>query len=143
MAALRHHVKDRQRLLALAAAGIALTVPAAFTTAFTRGADIVTAVPIGIAALVLVRRMRGDRHPALEQSAPRLATPATPLNRWALVWLGLAAAVIGWESHCYFSAPRFEHPTLSVLIDMATASQSGRGVSFLVWLALGLYLSAR
>jgi hypothetical protein len=122
------------------ALALALAVLASFTTAFTWGADVVTAVPIGLGALVLSRHLRPARSSTGAPGPASQSKPARQLTRSASVWLGLAAAVVSWELYCYASAPRADHPTLSVLITSATSTPIGRGVSFLAWLALGVAL---
>jgi hypothetical protein len=125
--------------LAVTLCAAILAVAAAFTEPFTWGANAITAIPVGIAAVVLVRRLQAGRQ--LDLVTP--VKKARPLrSRWAMTWLGLAVAVGGWELFCYFSTPRSAHPTLSILINMATASHGGRGLAFFLWLALGFVMVA-
>jgi hypothetical protein len=141
MAMLHRLVQGRGRVICVTAVGAALATWVSFTNPFTVGADLVTAIPLGIGVAVLVRRLRTERRTA---PVPDGATsrPAL-LNRWALIWLGLLVTVVGWELYCYLSAPRAQHPTLSALIDMLDASPGGKFVAFLLWLALGWYLVVR
>ncbi|MGP0031725.1 MAG: hypothetical protein ACLPVF_14605 [Acidimicrobiales bacterium] len=127
-------------LIALAVAGLAAAVAASFTHPFTPGADVVTAIPLGIAVVVLARRRHADGRPALDPHPAPPATGSVPAHRWASVWLALATAIVGWELYCYLSAPRSAHPTLSVLINMLEATPTGKALAFFLWLALGWYL---
>jgi hypothetical protein len=140
MTTLHRLAQGRGRIASVTAVGVALAVWASFTHPFTVGADLVTAIPLGIGVVVLVRRLRTDRRPASVLRADGATARLAPLNRWALVWIGLLVTVVGWELYCYLSAPRAQHPTLSALIDMLDASPGGKFVAFLLWLALGWYL---
>jgi hypothetical protein len=120
-------------------AGVVYSVLASFTKPFTIGADVVTALPIGLAAVVFGVRVGWPRSsrgiPAANPTEPKV-----PINRWSLVWLGMAGLVVGWELFVYSQAPRHVHPTLSSLIDTVDASHVGKTVMFGLWLLLGSYL---
>ncbi len=132
--------------------GVAYAVGASFTQPFTIGADLVTALPLGLAAVLFgvglssASRSRrratepgGSGGPAEEgcpAASPRLQTKRVG---W-LVWPALAGAVVGWELLVYSQSPRPAHPTLSSLIDMADASQVGKTLLFGLWLLLGSFL---
>jgi hypothetical protein len=126
--------------MAIMATGLATAIGASFTDPFTLGADIVTAIPVFVGALLLAGRLRSGGGAAVELRSEHAAARLAPLNRWALVWLGLFVAVLGWELYTYLSAPRHAHPTLSALIDMLDATPTGKFVAFSLWLALGWYL---
>jgi hypothetical protein len=116
-------------------AGVAYAVLASFTTPFTLGADVVTALPIGLAAVVFGLRMRW---PKRSQGVP--TEPAASTGRWSLVWLGMTGLVLGWELFVYSQMPRHLHPTLSALIDTVDDSHLGKTLLFGLWLLLGWYL---
>jgi hypothetical protein len=58
-------------------------------------------------------------------------------------WLGLVALAVERELLAYFSTPRHDHPTLSVIADEIMSVHVGRAVMFLLWLALGWLLVRR
>ncbi len=120
-------------------AGMAYAVMASFTTPFTLGADVVTALPIGLAAVVFGLRMRWPRRPqGIPTGDP--SEPAASTGRWSLVWLGMTGLVLGWELFVYSQAPRQLHPTLSALIDTVDDSHVGKSLLFGLWLLAGWYL---
>jgi hypothetical protein len=94
---------------------------------FTLGEEIMVAIP---AILVLVAAARPSP-PALEGTAARSSRGS------AALWLGLVAIAFVWELFAYFSSPRHDHPTLSVIADEIMSVHFGRAVLFLLWLALG------
>ncbi len=134
-------MKDRRRFI-LVSLGCAVAALASFTHAFTVGADLVTAIPVIIGGLVVVPRVATTPRSVADLPAEDPAVRPVRLSRWALGWLALFVAVAGWELYCYVSTPRSQHPTLSSLIDMLDATQTGKGIAFLLWLALGWYLVA-
>jgi len=125
---------------------------AAFTRPFTWQADVVTAVALAALVAVVVVQLvgpvpaafarRGPASAPVRRAGHRFGAHRYGPGRWA-PWLVVLALVAGWELYCYFASPRVAHPTLSSLLDMATASDLGRGVAFAVWLALGAYLVTR
>ena len=132
----------RPWIILAVAAGCTAAV-ASFTHPFTMGADIVTAIPLVIGFLVVVRRVISKRYSPAAPQAEVSPAGREPLTRWALVWLALLVTVAGWEAYSFLSAPRSQHPTLSTLIDLLDSTQAGRGFAFLLWLALGWYLVTR
>ena len=129
---------------ALAAAGLLWAVLASSTRPFTRGAEAVTAIPPMVAVTVLAVRMLTAGGPTSTTLLRRRSEPGPmPLNRWAAVWVAMAAAIGSWELSCYLTAPRQEHPTLSTLIDMLDSSRAGKISAFALWLVLGWYLVQR
>jgi hypothetical protein len=89
--------------------------------------------------------------PALLVSAaacwPRRATGTPSAIRSSrgsiVVWLALVGLALAWELFAYFSSPREQHPTLSVIADEVMSVQPGRALLFLAWLALGALLITR
>lgn len=120
-------------------AGAAYAVVASFTTPFTLGADVVTALPIVLAAVVFGLRMRRPRRAQGIPTGDRSETSAST-GRWSLVWLGMTGLVLGWELFVYSQAPRHLHPTLTALIDTVDDSQVGKSLLFGLWLLAGWYL---
>ena len=55
-------------------------------------------------------------------------------------WLGLVVLAFGWERRAYFSSPREDHPTLSVIADEIMSVHPGRALISLLWLTLGWLL---
>ena len=97
---------------------------------FTLAEEIMVAIP---AILVLVAASRRSP-PAGERVAVR------PSRGSAALWLGLVAVAFAWELFAYFSSPRYDHPTLSVIADEIMSVHVGRALMFLLWLALGWLL---
>jgi hypothetical protein len=122
-------------------AGLAYAVLASFTRPFTLAADVVTAVALAVAVVVVVRTIRHDRHPGLVTA--RTGADRERWNRWGVSWLALLAAATAWELYCYAHLPRQQHPTFSVLIDTLDSTRPGKTLSFAAWLALGWFLAAR
>jgi len=112
------------------AAGVAYALVAASTTAFTRSANIVTAVPIvAVAVLVVVRWPLWPRPPR----ADRLASP----HPWR-AWVILFGALVAWELADYAArGSRADHPTLSSMADAVDRYYGLKVVMFFLWLALG------
>jgi hypothetical protein len=133
-------------MAALGVAGLADAVVASFTHAFTVAADVVTAVPL-VAAVVIMARWFGTRPSAETEKATdgprRRDSDRAPLGRWWVAWMAPIAAVTAWEIYCFVHLPREQHPTLSALIDILDSSRVGKLVGFLCWLALGWFLVAR
>src|ERR1700684_1590407 len=81
-------------------AGVVYAVVASFTKPFTLGADVVTAVPIGLAVVVFGVRMRWPRRfRGIPTGNP--TQPVAPIDRWSWLWLGMAGLVLGWELFVY------------------------------------------
>jgi hypothetical protein len=53
------------------------------------------------------------------------------------IWADLFALATVWELIAYFSLPRYDHPTLSVITDSVMSTHPGRSLTFALWLALG------
>jgi hypothetical protein len=79
-------------------------------------------------------------------AAWRPSRPA-PDVRWSrpsvVLWLGVVVLAVGWELVAYFSSPRHDHPTLSVMADAVMSVHAGRAMMFLLWLTLGWALVRR
>jgi hypothetical protein len=114
---------------------VAYAALASFTHPFTVGADVVVALPLAVAVVVMVVRSRSPRCRTADQ--PGRTGRRSP---GSLAWAALAAVAIGWELFCFTSEPRSAHPTLSSLMDMADATRWGKVLLFAAWMALGLYL---
>jgi hypothetical protein len=114
-----------QWLLALvvAAAAIYSWIAAGFRP-FTVAEEIMVAIP---ALVVFALAWRPSRAPATVQWS----------RASVACWLGLVALAVGWELLAYFSTPRHDHPTLSVIADEIMSVHIGRALMFLLWLALG------
>jgi hypothetical protein len=135
----------------LAASGgiaLALTVVASFTTAFSTGAEVVTGVAIGlfVSAGVVAARRRSRRRSAGRPVTPTAGgivteTSAGPLTIGFVAWATLAAIALSFELWNYFLSPRPAHPTVSYFLAGAAGEPWSRGILFLLWLALGAYLT--
>jgi hypothetical protein len=94
---------------------------------FTVAEEIMVAIP---ALAVFAAAWRPSRPPATV--------------RWSRVsvalWLGLVVVTVGWELVAYFSKPRHDHPTLSVIADEIMSVHPGRALLFFLWLVLGWLL---
>jgi hypothetical protein len=100
---------------------------------FTFGEEVMVAIP-AIAVLVAASR---PSPPAGEHEVVRSSRGS------AALWLALVAVAFTWELFAYFSSPRRDHPTLSVIADEVMSVHLGRAVLFLLWLALGWLLVMR
>jgi hypothetical protein len=122
----------RTQRIALAVVGVAYALVAAGTTAFTRSANIVTALPIvALAVMVVVRwplRPRPVRADAGREAVPH------PWRAWVLLFVALVA----WEVAEYAArGSRADHPTLSSMTDAVDRYFGLKAVVFFLWLALG------
>jgi hypothetical protein len=94
---------------------------------FTVAEEIMVAIP---ALAVFAAAWRPSRPPATV--------------RWSrasvALWLGLVVLTVGWELLAYFSTPRHDHPTLSVIADEIMSVHPGRALLFFLWLVLGWLL---
>ena len=133
-------MNERWRPVGAVVLALAAAVLAAFTTPFTLGAEGITGLPLSVGLAALVLRLRPARRSRRTDRPDGDVVPPEPLHRWALVWLGLVVATVGWELYCYVNTPRSAHPTLSGLIDMLDATPIGKFVAFSLWLALGWVL---
>jgi hypothetical protein len=118
--------------LVVVAIGVYAWVAAALHP-FTLGEETMVAVP---ALIVLVGAWRPIHSTG---SGERLRSSRGSIA----VWLLLVGLAIGWELYAYFSSPREQHPTLSVIADEIMSVHPGRALLFLAWLALGWVLVAR
>jgi hypothetical protein len=143
MTPLRRAPIERWWLTAAGGAGLVAAALASFTSPFTEGAEVITAVPLAVGLFAVILRLRSDRYAAGGMVPEEGAAPDSPRRRWALGWPVLVAAVAGWELYCYVSSPRSAHPTLSVLIDLLDGTPTGKFVAFLLWLILGWVLVGR
>jgi hypothetical protein len=114
----------------------------ASTRPFTPGADVLTAIPLGAAVVILVLQ-RTARRPGSGWTPwqRRPALVPSPIARGPL--LGLLAAVLGWELWNLFSSPRTTHPTVSSLYDAAAATHAWKALIVLAWLIFGWELLRR
>jgi hypothetical protein len=124
----------------VAVGALAYAVGASFTHPFTTAADVVTAVPLGAAVVVALRRIRSGSGSPLAPAAIGRRVPA--VSGW-LMWGAVIAVVGGWELYCLANLPRSRYPTLSSLIDMLDSTRVGKALAFAAWLALGWYLAWR
>ncbi len=111
----------------VAAAAYALV--AATTTAFSRPANVVTAIPIvGLAVLVLVRWPLRPRHPEL----------GTDTSHPWRAWVVLFVVIVVWELADYAArGSRADHPTLSSMLDAVDRHYILKALVFFLWLCLG------
>ncbi|MGH9046663.1 MAG: hypothetical protein ACRDVW_05040 [Acidimicrobiales bacterium] len=120
-----------------AAIGIGLAVWAAFTNPFTDSANTVTAIAIGIGAVMVAARWH---RPAPTLHPPTSISPGRGAPRW-WPWLALGLAIAAWELVSLFTGPRVDHPTVSSLYDSATTQwRALKAPCFFGWLALGAAL---
>jgi len=107
----------------------AYALAAARTTAFTRSADIATALPIvALAVLVVVRWPLRPRPLQLARGV------AHPWRAWVLV----CGAVVEWELAEYAArGSRAAHPTLSSMLDAVDRLDGLKALVFFLWLSLG------
>ena len=137
---------------------VAYAALASLTHPFTWPADLVTAVPIAVVGVAISRRTVGrpsiysggstsdeaSRDDIEEGSrvegGSALKSRAKPLGNWWMTWLILVIAVLSWEVYSYAGSPRYEHPTLSVLMNAVDATVPGKALVFALWLALGWFL---
>ncbi len=129
-------------LFGLVGLGIALTILASFTTAFSTGAEAVTAAALGAFAVgeiaVVSRATAGARARRFTRD-----TPAPAASRGVALWGVLCVLAVAFELGNYFLSPRNVHPTLSYFLAEAAGQPWSRGVLFAAWLALGAYLVRR
>jgi hypothetical protein len=118
--------------LVVVAVGVYVWVAAALHP-FTLGEEIMVAIP---ALLVLLGACWPTRRTA--------AGEGRRSSRGSIaVWLLLVTLAVGWELYAYFSSPREQHPTLSIIADEIMSVHPGRALLFLGWLALGWVLVTR
>ena len=120
-------------------AGLGYGLLASFTTPFTVGADVVTAVPLAVAVMAA---WWWRRRPFTSVTVVPAEIVGAEWSRWAFVWAVPLLAVTAWELYCYTQLPRHQHPTLSALIDMLDSTRAGKTVGIGAWLLLGWFLVA-
>jgi hypothetical protein len=114
---------------------VAYALFAASTTAFTRSANIATAVPI-VAVVVLAVALWPLR------ARPLKLGPAAghPWRAWVCVF----GAVVAWEVAEYAArGSRADHPTLSSMLDAVNRFYGLKVIVFLLWLYLGAAIVRR
>jgi hypothetical protein len=97
---------------------------------FTTREEVLVAIP-ALAGLVAVGW--GARRPRPPSQSQRSRGSAA-------IWIGLVVAATAWELSAFFSSPRSDHPTLSVIADDIMSVRPGRALMFLLWLGLGWVL---
>jgi hypothetical protein len=127
-----HNARVRRRL-ALVGLGVALAVGVSFTTPFTTGAEIATAIAIGAFLAAELAAVRRGPH----------AQEALPRWRDGAAWGALGGAALAFELWNYFASPRSAHPTLSYFVSAVAGQPWSRGLLFAAWLALGGWLVSR
>lgn len=126
--------------VALVVAGAAGSCVAGATTPFTPAADLVVAVCIGLAVVVVVAQASapGSHRWRRLDGAEARTTLAS-----AAPWLALVVVVLAWELFSFFAGPRAAHPTVSSMYDALARWRVTKAVAFFAWLALGWYLVRR
>lgn len=124
------HTRHRDLAVVVAgAAAVAYSLVAAATTAFSGPANILTAIPIIMLAVLVVIRWPLRPRPTL------LTAEGTHPFR---AWVGLFAAVVLWELAEYAArGSRADHPTLSSMLDAVDRFYLLKALVFLGWLYLG------
>ena len=126
-----------QLVAVLGCFGLAAAV--SFTTPFTAGADLVTAVALVAMLVAQIALFLREEHRRRIEVPPR---HRGGVARY-LTWIALCVCVTVFELYNYFESPRSAHPTLSSLSDELTGQRLGKAVLFVAWLALGwLFLLA-
>jgi hypothetical protein len=119
---------SRRRTGAVVGVAAAYALGAAATRPFTWPADVMTAVPIVLMAVLAVARW--PAHPR-----PR---PVADGTHPYLPWLALVAVVVAWELATYLAhGPRGSHPTLSSMADALDHHYPLKALVFFGWLCLG------
>ena len=130
---LRSDVRTRRFALVVLLAAAVYSWVAAGYRPFTTAEEVMVAIP---AIVVFVTAWRPSR--------PVSARAADGWSRVSVVlWLGLVVVAVGWELSAFFSSPREDHPTLSVIADDIMSVHAGRALMFLLWLTLGWLLVKR
>ncbi len=138
-----------RREAALLLAGAAYALGAAATSAFTWPADIVTAIPIVVlAVLVVVRWPRRPLPLPLPEPGPGSVSLEAGLAHRGRhpfrAWVVLFAAVVVWELAGYLArGSRGAHPTLSSMTDALDRFHALKALVFFGWLCLGAWIVRR
>ncbi len=133
----------------LLACGIAYAWFASSTRSFTAGAEIATAIPLGllVGGAVLQSRL-GNPFPIERVDRP----PRTGIvGRWQdpraragmVAWGLLVPLSVMWELFNYFQSDRHQHPTVSSFLDTVSLHHWSKAVLYLGWLLLGWFLLRR
>jgi hypothetical protein len=71
--------------------------------------------------------------------------PRPPVRPWPagglLVWAGLVLVLAAWQVAAFVQHPRFQHPTLSSLANVALEPRAVRAVAVAVWLVAAARLA--
>jgi hypothetical protein len=122
----------RWRIAVLAASGAAFALATAATRPFTWPADLLTAVPIALLAVLVVARWPLRPRPRPAASAARARHPYR-------AWVVLLGAAVVWELTEYLArGSRGEHPTLSSISDALDRHYLVKALVVFGWLCLGL-----
>jgi hypothetical protein len=128
-----HRPSPQGAIFVLVLVGYALF--AAGTTAFTRTANIATAVPI--VAVVVLAVLRWPLRPRPLELGPDAGHP------WR-AWVWVFAAVVAWELVDYAArGSRADHPTLSSMLDAVNRFYGLKAIVFFLWLYLGAAIVRR
>jgi hypothetical protein len=110
---------------------VAYALGAATTTPFTWAANVVTALPIVVLAVLAFVRWPAHPEPLVLPASQRARHPYRP-------WVLLVVLVVAWELVEYLArGSRGAHPTLSSMADAVDRHYIGTAVLFFLWLCLG------
>lgn len=98
---------------------------------FTSPIEVMVAIPAIVVLVAAWLSRAADEHTVVRSSRASAA-----------LWLGLVVLALGWELYAFFSLPRADHPTLSVIADEIMSVHPGRALIFVLWLMLGWLLVA-
>jgi len=125
------------RIAVLTAGGATYALGAATTRPFTWPADALTAVPIGVLAVLVVARWPLRPQPL---RAPSVTGVGHPYRAWVV----LLGAAVAWELAQYFArGSRGGHPTLSSMADALDRHYFAKALVFFGWLCLGVCIVRR
>jgi hypothetical protein len=114
---------------------VAYALFAASTTAFTRSANIATAVPIVVVVVLAV---------ALWPLRARPLTLGPAAGHPWRAWVCVFGAVVAWEVAEYAArGSRADHPTLSSMLDAVNRFYGLKVIVFFLWLYLGAAIVRR
>jgi hypothetical protein len=125
------------RTAVLPACGAAFALAAAATRPFTGPADLLTALPIALLALLVVVSWPLRPRPRPASSGPGKRHPYR-------AWVALLGAAVAWELVEYLArGSRGQHPTLSSMADALDRHYLLKALVFFGWLWLGLCIVRR
>ena len=131
----RHPGRPSPGFTALVVVLVAYALFAASTTAFTRSANIATAVPIVAVVVLAVARWPLRARPL--KLGPDAGHP------WR-AWVCVFGAVVVWELAEYAArGSRADHPTLSSMLDAVNRFYGLKVIVFFLWLYLGAAIVRR